>query len=298
MIPRIPKSNPLRFVHVDNYEQDIYNHDNRLSVDSGRAFDDPNVYFRKFDYADNIPIQFSCDYINDVNNPITVELFNLGDELVRTITLTKTVISTNWFRYDASIDTSLLLGYYYVKLVFSGKGKPTYTYKSDPIMIDDYDSYTLVKFREKEGDGIVWDDNLYFNLRIEADITDYDVQEDVDQFKMYSGTVVNAGSTLYRATEFITDPIPKSVCEWLDIAFSHDVLYINGIKQVASTDKEIDKVDGTILRIYTRQFLEAEYENYAVEIEGSQSVEPGTDTYSPDGTNTYSPDSINEYAPY
>ncbi len=297
MIPVIPRSQPLRFVLMNNYQNTPRNHDNRLLHHAGRSYEDVLYYCKKFDYDDNIQIQFNCDYNDDANNPVVLKLYNLAGTLIGEISLTKTEISTGLYLYNAQIVTTNLLGHYYCTISFSGNGKPTYLFQCDYIEVGDFDDLVKIQYRERDDDGIYYSDTLKFCYRIEADITAFNIATEIDQFKS-NNSVVNAYSRLSRATQLKTDPISLYDCEHLDLVFSHERVWINEVEIVAAPESEMEPIEGTIFYSYSRVLTEATYEDYTITTTSSEVI-PASDKYiSTDGTKALSPDGLTYITSY
>jgi hypothetical protein len=296
--PIVPRAQSLRFVSLVDYWTKPFNHDSRLLQHQGKDFDDILVYCTKFHTTDSIRIQFQSDYTNSANEPILLELYDYDDTKVLDITPTKTNLSTTWFQYDATISTSLLLGVYYVKLTFTGLGKATIPYQSDYFEVGNFIDLPLIEWRESDNDGLIYDNPLlWFGFRIEADITRAKTDTENETFEIYNSITVNASSKVKRIVNFECDPLPLTVCEKLDLGFSHEKVRINNVLYVAASSGNMEEIEGTIFYQYDRDITQSEFEVY--EQVTSDIAPPDTDYYySPDGVKFYSPDGIKLYKPF
>lgn len=291
--PIISRSLPLRFVSLIGYETNPYTHDSRLLQDDGKSFDDIIMYCKKFDYSDNIRIQFITDYINDANNSVTLKLYNSLNVEVENVTVTATLLNDGIYVYNALINTTNLQGYYYCKINLAGRGKPTYTWQSDYFQVSDCEDYTYIEYRESDYDGINYYDSLItFGYRIEADLTKSRIETETETFELYNSIEVNARTKTKRSVSLLLDPIPSYVCESLDLAFSHKKVLVNGKEYVASGGAESENIEGTVFYTYSRQLTEVNYEVYENIIATGGVVDENTKYISTDGTKALSPDGI------
>lgn len=296
MIVTLPRAQTLRFVDVSNYLSEPYNHDNRLLQDEGRIGDEPVIYFQKFNTSDPILIYLVTDYIN-----ILCEIYDCSNVLAQTITLSDVGANLEGATaYYGIVNTSTIGGIFYAKIVLSGTGLPTFTFKSEYFEVDDFSEYPLLKWKQNDYSGIYYDNPIIeFGFRIEADITGYTGKLDTESFEAFNSIIVNVRSKIKRIINFKTDEIPRYIYEKLVLAFGHEKLYINGIEYVPIDSPSDEPIQDTQFYNFIAALAQAEYEDYSDLQETSGGIAPvGDGLLSPDGIDTFSTNGVDSIKVY
>lgn len=282
MIFVVPRAQSLRFVNITNYMQGMYTHDSLLLQDENRISDEPFPYLQKFHTTDNIIVQIATDYTN-----VTLKVYDTTNAVQQTVTLSTVYTTTEGIKYlQGTISTSSLGGIYYAKIEATGVGLDSFIFQSEYFDVDDYDDYTLIKWRESDYAGLYYGDaNTYFGFRIEADITPYYGETETESFEAFNSSVKNIKTVTKRKVEFRTDEIPRYIYEKLILAFGHNEVLVNGVEYVAVDSPSVDPVKDTQFYMFSRQLTQADYEVYDTfqTATGGDTPTPGTDSISWDG---------------
>jgi hypothetical protein len=275
MILTIPRAQTLRFVNITSYPPTFYNHDNTLLQDEGRFYDEPIVYFQKFNTGDEIKVQIITDYEN-----ITLKVYDCGDTLVDTITLNDLNAPITGAKVlEGTINTSMYGNIYYAKIEASGVGVPAFTFQSEYFEVSNFATYPIIQWKNSDYSGLYFATGTQFGFRIEADITPYKGESDTESFEAYNSVVVNVKTTTKRMVTFSTDEIPRYIYEKLVLAFAHKNVYINGIEYVAVDSPNAEQVPNTQVYFFDRVISQSNYEVYDTleSATGGEDPETGTD---------------------
>lgn len=258
---QIPKSNTLRMVRTDNQSYNLQNFDNRLL--NQMTFEDYNdkFYAQKIAGTDTILLQFATDYTT-----ITAKIYNLSDELVIDKTSSISTIQTaeNFTRHELSFKFATE-GYYYLVLDFDNK---TETYQSEVFQIDGFDKDHLLKleYNTSENDGILYDNDQSFVIRIEGRMVEGIPGQNKESYNNYN----NAPSTLnsFPIIKFNLEYgfVPLYMIEKLNLAIAHEVFKVNDVEYFSeeAPDSEIVSDSLYVTNMYKGEvkLQQVSYENY------------------------------------
>jgi hypothetical protein len=272
MIATIPRAQSLRFVDQYQYNNKPYTHDSLLLQDDLSESDEPIIYFQKYYALDNINVQCLTDYPTT-----TLKVYDCDDTLQQTVSLSDQNAGLDVTVLQGQINTYLLgAGIYYAKLVFSGYGISTKTFKSEYFEVGSYSLYPQIKWKTSDYAGIYYANGVSFNFRIEADIREYKPQSESDSFETYNSVAVNLKTTTKRGIILKTDQIPRYIVEKIVLAVAHQYFEVNGVEGTCLEGVETEKIPDTQMYMCTIPLLEKNYENYTQLTAASGGESPGT----------------------
>jgi hypothetical protein len=271
---QIPKSNTLRMVRTDNQGSNLQNFDNRLL--NQMDFEDYNdvFYAQKIAGTDTILIQFATDYLLGT---ITAKIYDLEDNEVsdKTASITSKLVSTSFTIYDLSF-TFATEGYYYLVIDFDGS---TEVYTSEVFQIDGFTTEHMLKieYNISDNDGIVYNDNQTFIIRIEGRLAEYKPGQQKETYKNYNESLVNLNSFPIREFSLEYGFVPMYMVEKLNLALAHEVFKINDVEYQSegAPDSELLSDGNDITNMYKGKvkLQQVTYEDYTT---ATDDVEPET----------------------
>lgn len=260
---QIPKSNTLRMVRTDNQSSNLQNFDNRLL--NQMVFEDYNdrFYAQKISSSDPILIQFATDYTT-----ISAKIYDLNDDLIEDISSDISLIPDGTYAdfniYDLLFNFAIE-GYYYLVLDFDSG---TEIYQSEVFQIDGFEAGRMLKieYNTSDNDGIVYNNNQTFILRIEGRMVEYEPGQNKETYTNYNESMVNLNSFATREFELEFGFVPMYIVEKLNLALAHEVFKVNDVEYQSegAPDSELlsDGVDVTNMYKGKVKLKEVTYENY------------------------------------
>ena len=267
----IPKSNVLRFVQTDGlrdsagnaitYLQAPQTFDNRLMSDERwQTVENIHAYTQKFNVGDPINIQFTTNW---GSSGLACKLYDINDN---EITIALTLIPFYTYQDGSSLvvwnikcDTSdLVFGLYYFKIT----GNPLIEFTSEMIEIGDFADLNLVQWKFSDRDGIMYDDNLLFGFRVESHIN-YTPTSESSIYEGFNFQPEILFAVAKRQMNFKTIPVVRYIAEKLELAFKHDLCYVNGVQQSALASATSTQIDLTNLYDFNIALIETKYEDYS-----------------------------------
>lgn len=258
---QIPLSNTLRMVRTDNQGSNLQNFDNRLLHQEDYIGYYAIPYSQKISSSDNILVQYSTDYTT-----VTAKIYDINDDLVsdKTSNISEILSSTTFNYYDL-LFTIATEGFYYLILDFDSG---TEIYQSEIFQIDgfDEDRYLKIEYNTNENDGIVYNNNQTFIIRVEGRLVEYDPGQNKETYTNYNESLVNLNSYPKRGVKMEYGPLSRYMIEKLNLALAHEVFKINDVEYQSDGEAESDLVkDGEyVTDIYkgSTKLQQVEYEDY------------------------------------
>ena len=261
---QIPLSNTLRMVRTDDQSSNLANFDNRLLHQENYFgyYDIP--YAQKISSSDPILIQFATDY--PIEN-ITAEIYDINDDLIsdKTTNITEIVTSTSFSIFDLSFNFAVE-GFYYLKLTFDDT--EDVIYQSEIFQIDGFneDRFVKIEYNTSENDGITYNNNQTFIIRIEGRIVEYNPGQKKETYTNYNESLVNLNSYPKRSFKLEYGAVPRYIVEKLNLALAHEVFKVNDVEYQSDgePDTEIVKDRDFVTNMYkgTVNLQQVDYEEY------------------------------------
>lgn len=254
-IINIPKSTSLRFVKQGSpqtFDNTLLESESYYAYVMMRS-----LYHQKLTITDNIWIQFSTDAAT-----IKFELFDSDDVLIDDLTsqIVTVIASTSYTVYNLRFNVTTL-GNYYIKATFDSD-----LYFSEPFKIGTFSNTVLLKYKTSENDGVVYDDDEYFFLRIEGRFAEYMPGSERTTYNSFNQTIVNLKA--YPTASYLLEfgAIPRYVLEKLNIALAHEIVSINGVEyqQKDNINASMLRGDYLVTEMYKGSVMmrQVDYENY------------------------------------
>lgn len=254
-IVQIPKSTALRFVQQaspQTFDNTLLESENFLNYVRMR-----DAYKQKFAKTDEIWIQFATDA-----TAITIELFDSEGTLIddKSADIVTVIASTSFTVYNLRFTISET-GTYYVKMQFD-----TEIFISEPFQIGTFANTILIKYKGSEHDGVIYTDDTYFNLRLEARFAEMQAGSERVTYNSFNQKMVNLKSYPLRSFLFEFGAIPRYILEKLNIALTHETITINGVEyqQADSIEASMLRSDYLVTEMYHGSVVmrQVDYENY------------------------------------
>lgn len=227
---QIPLSNTLRMVRTDD-QSDIQNFDNRLLHQEDHVLSRDIPYLQKIKSSDRILIQFATDETTP-----TAEVFDYQGNLIsnKSNDILLILESTTFTVYNLDF-TLANQGIYYLRLTFTNE-----VWTSNYFQIDGFDEQRLVKieYNTSETDGILYDNNESFVIRMEGRLAEYQPGQNKEMFTSFDETLINLKSYPIRNAVFEFGPIPRYLLEKLNLALAHEIFKINDVEFQTEDDIE------------------------------------------------------------
>jgi len=254
---QIPLSNTLRMVKVATPQT----FDNTLLQNMDFQFYHDRIYLQKISSSDTILIQFATDY-----STITAKLYDLaGNEMAdKSANITQVLSSTTFDVYNLEFTVGLS-GNYYLVMDFGGGAEQ---YRSENFQIDGFDENKTVKieYNTSETDGIIYDNNESFVIRLEGRLAEYQPGQRKEVYTSFEESMKNLKGYPIRFVVLEFGHIPWYMVEKLNLALNHGVFKINGVEYQTDEDMETELIrnDIDITNMYggSVQLRQVEYEEY------------------------------------
>jgi len=260
----IPRSNVLCF--KDKTEPNLTNFDNRLLVDNYYPKHYTIVpYYQKFNTGDNIFVQFTTNY--DTYEVLLIgydETAEVTKDLTDDVEVAFDYLSGNLKIYNLFIETTeLTTDKYYLKVTFSGAGKPTLTYYTEWFHVGDFSDLPLVSWTDAINDGVYYsgDASEVFAFRCEISTLKMNVATEADAFASFNSENYLLKSIKQRVIEAETDGVPYYISEKLALACGHKTFKVNGLTYTA-TEPNIRSIEGSSVTQFICKLTQNNYENY------------------------------------
>jgi hypothetical protein len=245
------------------------NFDNRLLLDEHWQTPEEIVeYLQKFVAGDPILIQLTTNYDPDY---ITISLLNQDKSIDASAVFNRTVAYTysdgsGLVVYNFLLDQSFVSysGLKFVHIAATDPNQPTLNFLSESFEFGDYSWLPYFSWQGSDRDGIFWDDAGVTKFGFRAEVhRKYTAQSENSIYQGFNFQPETLFAVARRVMELTSDPLPRYVCEKLELAFKHYTTWVNGVSFSANgASAKIALIDYSNHYNFNLSVIEVEYEDY------------------------------------
>ncbi len=270
----IPKLNTLTFrPYTATGEQTFHN---RNEYDEDYVNYNYVPAYQHFDIGDNILIQittnntlkkvFLMDLAAGTETELTAAVANYSTAW-STVTSWPTIAYDTLYVYDKTIYTSLLSGYYQVRLEFDAEAN----YKlSEPFRVHNCDSemikYTWSHSKTGLRKGIYFDGTQEFSMRIDSRFLKFEPGINVVTNESFNSRLESLESDALFYATLELGGLPRFLIEKINVTLQVDTKEINGVQYECESGLEVEHVTGgntaSNLYIGSLKFRMVDYEDH------------------------------------
>jgi hypothetical protein len=235
-------------------------------------------YLQKFAPGDPILIQLTTNYDPTL---ISVKLIDEDGSVNPSANFVQSVLysysdGSGNIVYNFLLDQSSIVfyGLKWVEITTLDPNNPPIKFISESFEFGDYAWLPMIKWQGSDRDGIYWDDAGTTIFGIRAELAEkYSATSESSIYEGFNFQPETLLAVPKLMSDLVGDPMPRYICETLELAFKHYSVWINDVPYSANgASAKISKIDRSNLYEFNIQVIQVDYEDYSVLTEISGTV--------------------------